>query len=122
MTLWTTSYYPSQETIAPLLQELISSGVGEEEGGVSFCEIDYHNPDILRDGLALTYGIINIPTLLSFDREMPQVETKITDLKVLVDREKLSEWIRNEAKRRGNGGGEGSSRGFQLPSLFSFWK
>lgn len=58
-------------------------------------------------GLGLTYMINSIPTLLSFDAQEAQVETKITDGRKLSDRKFLEEWIRAEAKRHGNRGGGG---------------
>lgn len=59
--------------MSPVIHELLQSGVGEEEGGVSFCEIEYDSPDIMNDGLAMTYMISSMPTLLSFDRGEAQV-------------------------------------------------
>lgn len=93
--------------MSPVIHELLQSGVGEEEGGVSFCEIEYDSPDIMNDGLAMTYMISSMPTLLSFDRGEAQTGTKVTDPKKMKDKEWLKEWIRNEAKRQG-GGGAGS--------------
>lgn len=100
----------------PLLSELVSSGVGEEEGGVSLCEIEYDSQDIMDSGLGLTYMISSMPTLLSFDRGEAQMVTKVTDPKLMKDREWLKEWIRTEARRRGSGGGGGSLS--NNPSLF----
>ena len=49
-----------------------------------------------------------IPTLLSFDKSEPQVETKVTNLNDLKSREFLKNWIETEAKRQGHGGAGGS--------------
>jgi len=57
-----------------------------------------------------------MPTLLSFDRGEAQTVTKVTDPKLMKDREWLKEWIRTEARRRGSGGGGGSLS--NNPSLF----
>lgn len=93
--------------VTPLLVELIQSGVGEAEGGVGFCTVEFDAPDVMDAGLGLTYMITSIPTLLSFDAQEAQVETKVTDGKKLADRRFLEEWIRNEAKRHGGRGGGG---------------
>jgi len=50
--------------------------VGEEEGGVSFCEIEYDCPDVMQSGLGMTYMITSMPTLLGFDRGEAQTTTK----------------------------------------------
>lgn len=41
--------------ISPLLKELITEGVGEEQGGVSFAEIELDSPTL--GGLALRYQV-----------------------------------------------------------------
>jgi hypothetical protein len=83
---------------------LISSGVGEAEGGVSFAEVEFDSQDIIDSGLASTYMITSMPTLLGFDRGEAQTWTKVTDPKLMKDREWLKEWIRTEAGRGGDGG------------------
>lgn len=90
-----------------MLKELVESGVGEAEGGAAFCEVEYDAPDVMGAGLGLTYMINSIPTLLSFDAQEAQIETKVTDGRKLADREFLTEWIRREAKRHGGRGGGG---------------
>jgi len=109
LTLWTASYCRTCKQVSPLLHELISQGVGEEEGGVSFCEVEFDAPDIMGSGLAMTYLITSMPTLLSFDRGEAQLQTKVTDPRKMADREWLREWIRTEARRQGGGGGGGDS-------------
>ncbi|KAM7220049.1 hypothetical protein V8F06_004563 [Rhypophila decipiens] len=117
LTLWTTSYCPTCRVVSPLLKELVESGVGEAEGGVAYCEVEYDAPDVMTAGLGLTYMINSIPTLLSFDAQEAQVETKVTDGKQLADRRFLEEWIRNEARRQGNRGGGGGSH--RIGGVFS---
>lgn len=107
LTLWTTSWCPTCRVVSPLLKELVESGVGEAEGGVALCGVEYDAPDVMEAGLGLTYMINSIPTLLSFDAQEAQVETKVTDGRKLADREFLTEWIRQEAKRHGGRGGGG---------------
>lgn len=110
LTIWTTSYCSTCRVVAPLIQNLVESGVGEEEGGVGFCTVEYDAPDVMSAGLGTTYMINSIPTLLSFDAQEAQVETKVTDGRKLADRKFLEEWIRTEARRhggRGAGGGGG---------------
>jgi hypothetical protein len=106
--------------VAPLLQDIIESGVGEAEGGVGYCTVEFDAPDIMSDGLGMTYMITSMPTLLSFDAQEAQVQTKIVDGRKLADRRFLEEWVRNEARRqggRGGGGGDGLFGG-----LFGSWK
>ena len=64
-------------------------------------------------GLGLTYMINSIPTLLSFDAQEAQVETKITDGRKLSDRRFLEDWIRTEARRQGGRGGGGPGNIFR---------
>lgn len=107
LTFWTASSCNTCKQVSPILQELISAGVGEDEGGVAFCEIEYDSPDILGSELGMTYLITSMPTLLSFDRGEAQFQTQVTDPKQMKDREWLREWIRTEARRQGRGGGGG---------------
>jgi hypothetical protein len=61
----------------------------------------------MDSGLGMTYIISSMPTLLSFDRGEAQTQTKVTDPKMMRDREWLKEWIKTEARRSGSGGGGG---------------
>ncbi|TAQ85223.1 hypothetical protein B7494_g6460 [Chlorociboria aeruginascens] len=117
LTFWTASYCNTCRAVSPILDELLTSGIGEQEGGISFCEIEYDSPDIMESGLGMTYMITSMPTLLSFDRGEAQTETKVTDPKYMKDREWLKEWICTEARRKGNGGGGGGGTGL-LGGLF----
>ncbi|KAM0356033.1 hypothetical protein ACHAPU_000426 [Fusarium lateritium] len=114
LTLWTASWCSTCKVISPLVRDLVESGVGEEEGGVSLVTVEFDSPDIMsgNPNLAMTYMITSIPTLLSFDAGEAQTMTKLSDARKLADREFLKEWIRTEARRhggRGGGGGGGSS-------------
>jgi hypothetical protein len=93
-----------------MVQELIEKdGIGEEQGGVSFVEVEMDSPDLGGvAGLGMTYGINSIPTLLAFDRQEPQIETRVSRLDDLKNRDFLVRWIEKEAARRGQGGGGGS--------------
>lgn len=97
-----------------MIQDLISKeGVGEESGGVSFVEVEMDSPDLGGlAGIGMRYGIRSIPTLLAFDRQEAQVETKVERLAELKDRRFLVEWIEREARRHGKGGAGGSLFGF----------
>lgn len=53
-----------------------------------------------------------MPTLLAFDRQEAQMETRLTKLEDMKNKQLLTNWIENEAKRHGEGGGGGS--GFSL--------
>lgn len=92
LTLWTTSWCPTCRTVSPLLTELVESGVGEAEGGVAYCTVEYDAPDVMAAGLGLTYMINSIPTLLSFDAQEAQIDTKVSDGRQLADRRFLEEW------------------------------
>ncbi|KAI1362426.1 hypothetical protein F5Y08DRAFT_274017 [Xylaria arbuscula] len=123
LTLWTTSWCGTCRAVTPLIKSLVESGVGEQEGGVAFCTVEYDAPDIMSsaDGetLGMTYMITGIPTLLSFDAGEAMVQTKVSDGRKLADREFLTEWIRNEARRHGGrGGGGGGGGGGLFGGLF----
>jgi thiol-disulfide isomerase/thioredoxin len=107
ITFWTASYCRTCKSVSPLLNSLISSGVGEEEGGVSFCEVEYDSPDIMSSDLGMPYMITSMPTLLSFDRGEAMTDTKVVDAGKLRSEEWLRAWIANEARRKGSGGGGG---------------
>lgn len=92
-----------------MIKSLVESGVGEAEGGVAYCEVEYDAPDVMSAGLGLTYMINSVPTLLSFDAQEAQTQTKVSDARQLADKKFLEEWIRTEARRHGNRGGGGTS-------------
>ena len=98
------------KTISPLIQELIEKdGIGEKQGGVSFVHVEMDSPDLGgMAGLGMRYGINSIPTLLAFDRQEPQLETKVSRLNDLKDKQFLTKWIETEAARHGQGGAGGS--------------
>jgi hypothetical protein len=100
------------------LQGLVESGVGEAEGGVGYCTVEYDAPDVMGAGLGLTYMINSVPTLLSFDAQEAQTQTRVTDGRLLSDRRYLEDWIRTEARRHGNRGGGSGSGGGSAGSVF----
>ncbi|KAF7560730.1 hypothetical protein G7046_g3403 [Stylonectria norvegica] len=121
LTLWTTSYCATCRVVEPLLRELIASGVGEEQGGVSFATVEFDAPDIMSGSpnLALDYMITSVPTLLSFDAGEAMTTTKVVDARRLADRQFLVDWIRAEAERHGGrGGGGGGGTGSVFGGLF----
>lgn len=123
LTLWTTSWCTTCHQVSPLVKSLIESGVGEAEGGVTYAEIEYDAPDVMTEGLGLTYMINSVPTLLSFDAGEAQVETKVVDGNLLKDRRFVEEWIRKEARRHGGrGGGGGGAGGGLFGGLFGSFK
>ncbi|ROV94206.1 hypothetical protein VSDG_05766 [Cytospora chrysosperma] len=93
ITLWTTSWCSTCHQLSPLLKQLVESGVGEAEGGVGYCEVEYDAPDVMGAGLGLSYMITSVPTLLSFDAGEAQVETKVADGNKLKDRNFLEEGL-----------------------------
>ncbi|GKT45946.1 thioredoxin domain-containing protein [Colletotrichum spaethianum] len=111
ITLWTTSWCGTCRVVAPLIRSIVESGVGEAEGGVGYCTVEFDSPDVMSGGLGMTYMITSIPTLLSFDNQEAQIQTKVHDAKKLTDRAFLEEWIRTEARRHGQRGGGGGSGG-----------
>ncbi|KAI0172373.1 hypothetical protein GGR52DRAFT_402172 [Hypoxylon sp. FL1284] len=119
ITLWTTSWCATCHAVAPLLKSAVESGVGEAEGGVGYCQVEFDAPDIMSDGLGTQCMITSIPTLLSFDAGEAQVQTKLTDARKMADRAFLEEWIRNEARRHGGRGGGGPGI---FGGLFGSWK
>ncbi|KAK6445903.1 hypothetical protein ACSS6W_000658 [Trichoderma asperelloides] len=111
LTLWSTAWCPSCRTIEPLLRSLVSSGVGEQEGGVLFAPVQFDTPEMMSTPIPLAsrYSITSTPTLLSFDGGEARTSTKVMDARKLADRQFLIDWIRNEAKRHESGGGGGSA-------------
>lgn len=123
LTLWTTSWCPTCRQVSPLLRQLVESGVGADEGGVAYCEVEYDSPDVAAAALGPTYMITTVPTLLSFDAGEAQLATKVADGNKLRDRAFLEEWIRTEARRHGGrGGGGGSGGGGLFGGLFGSFK
>ncbi|KAK1978721.1 hypothetical protein LZ30DRAFT_205434 [Colletotrichum cereale] len=121
ITLWTTSWCGTCRVVAPLIRSLVEAGVGEAEGGVGYCTVEFDSPDVMSDGLGMTYMITSIPTLLSFDNQEAQVQTRVHDAKKLTDRAFLEEWIRTEARRHGERGGGGGAGGI-FGGLFGGFK
>ena len=109
ITLWMTVWCQSCKIISPMIQELIEKdGIGEDQGGVSFVEVEMDSPDLGGiAGIGMTYGINSIPTLLAFDRQEPQLETRVSRLDDLKNRDFLIKWIEKEAARHGQGGAGG---------------
>ncbi|KAK4999873.1 hypothetical protein LTR66_001184 [Elasticomyces elasticus] len=116
LTLWTANWCPSCKVISPVIRELIEDGVGEEEGSVGFAEVEIDAPTV--GSLGITYMITSIPTLLAFDRQEPQLETKIARTEDLKNRRFLTEWIKTEARRHGEGGAGGRGPFGFLTGLF----
>ncbi|KAI1473696.1 hypothetical protein F4774DRAFT_29472 [Daldinia eschscholtzii] len=121
LTLWTTSWCSTCHVVAPLIKSVIESGVGEAEGGVGYCEVQYDAPDVMSSSLGMDFMVTSIPTLLSFDAGEAQTRTKVTDGRKLTDRSFLEEWIRNEARRHGGRGGGSGGPGI-LGGLFGSLK
>lgn len=96
--------------------------MGEAEGGVGYCEVEYDAPDVMTAGLGLNYMVNSVPTLLSFDAGEAQIETKVVDGNKLKDRNFLEEWIQTEARRHGGRGGGGGSSGSIFGGLFGSFK
>ncbi|KAI4223487.1 MAG: hypothetical protein L6R36_005395 [Xanthoria steineri] len=118
VTFWTASWCPSCRTIRPFLADLIErDALGEAHGGVAYAEIEMDSPDI--GALAGNkYFITSIPTLLAFRLGEAALDTKITSVDEMKDREFMRLWIEDEARRGGErSGGGGVTTGF-LGALF----
>ena len=44
ITFWTASWCPSCKIVKPIVREAIENGVGEEQGGVGFAEVEFDAP------------------------------------------------------------------------------
>jgi thiol-disulfide isomerase/thioredoxin len=111
ITLWTASWCPSCRIVSPLLNSLISSGVGEAEGGVAYCEVEFGSSEIMNSDFGMQYMITSMPTLLTFDRGEVMEQSRTMDVSKMKDKEWLKEWIQREARRRGEGTGGGGGGG-----------
>jgi thiol-disulfide isomerase/thioredoxin len=120
VTLWTASWCSTCKVVAPLVQSVVESGVGEAEGGIGYCTVEYDAPDIMTGGFGMQYMITSIPSLFSFDAQDVRSHTKVVDAKKLTDRLFLEEWIRNEARQYGNRSGGDNARLFG--GLFGSWR
>ncbi|KAL8687597.1 MAG: hypothetical protein Q9218_006276 [Villophora microphyllina] len=111
ITLWTASWCSSCRAIKPLLLSLIEEeSIGEREGGVGYAEVEIDSPNI--GPLASRYFVNSIPTLLSFRAQEAALEEKVVSVDEMRDREFMTMWIENEARRGGDrGGGGGMSTG-----------
>ena len=109
ITFWMATWCQNCKVVSPLIQELIKEdGVGEEQGGISFVEVEMDSPDLGGlAGIGMRYGINSIPTLLAFDRQEPQLDTKVSRLADMKNKEFLTKWIETEAARQGQGGAGG---------------
>ncbi|KAF2149010.1 hypothetical protein K461DRAFT_231671, partial [Myriangium duriaei CBS 260.36] len=105
ITLWGASWCPSCKIITPLVRDLIESGIGQDHGGVSFAEIQLDSPTL--GPLAMRYTVNSLPTLLAFDRQEAQLETRVTNVDDMKNEAFLIRWIETEAKRHGAGGAGG---------------
>lgn len=114
LTLWTTSWCSTCRIVAPILYDLVESGVGEAEGGVGLCTIEYDSPDIMKEGFGHKYVISTVPTIMAFDGHGARLSTRIMD-PAKMNKAFLTNWIREEAKNMGGGGGGGfASKLFRL--------
>ncbi|KAF2672298.1 hypothetical protein BT63DRAFT_411578 [Microthyrium microscopicum] len=106
LTLWTASWCRTCAEIEPLIRSLIElEHYGLEQGGVGYVPIELDSPTI--GDVGTTYSIKSMPTLLAFSRGEPQWDTRVTDPKMLEDRDFLIKWIEEEARRGGKGGAGG---------------
>ena len=87
--------------------QMFDEGVAEDQGGIGFAEVQFDSPTL--GDLALRYRINSIPTLLSFSRGEPQIETRLNTLEQMKEKAQLWAWITDEAKRGDTGGKGGRS-------------
>ena len=89
--------------MSPILYDLVESGVGEAEGGVGLCTIEYDSPDIMKEGFGHKYVISSVPTIMAFDGQGARLSTRLMDPAKMTDKTFLASWIREEARRMGGG-------------------
>ncbi|KAJ4351591.1 uncharacterized protein N0V89_006934 [Didymosphaeria variabile] len=124
ITLWSASWCSTCQTIKPLVKGMIEDErVGEEEGGLGFAEVELDSTLIGDLGVKYMVGGINLrlqiledadwgmqitsmPTLLAFSRQEAQFDTRLTRPEEMKNKERLREWLLNEARRGGRTGGE----------------
>ena len=93
--------------MTPLIRSLIEEGAGENKGGVGFAEVEFDSPTLGE--VAGRYMITSIPTLLAFSRQGAQLQTRLTSVEEMKDKDFLRLWIEDEAMRGGSGGKGGGS-------------
>ncbi|KAF6229386.1 hypothetical protein HO133_007502 [Letharia lupina] len=89
--------------VAPLIRQLIEEeGAGEERGGVGYAEIEFDSP---------TLGDV------AGRRQEAQLQTRLTNVEEMKDKDFLRLWIEDEAIRGESGGKGGGLFGglFGLP-------
>lgn len=79
-------------------------------GGISFAEVEFDSPTI--GDIPGRYALTSIPTLMAFNRQEAQLETRLTNVNELKDRTFLRLWITNEAILAGSGGNGGRVSSF----------
>ena len=57
ITFWTTSWCLSCRVIKPIVKEAIENGIGEEQGGVGFAEVEFDAPGM--GDLGMRYFVSN---------------------------------------------------------------
>ncbi|EME47899.1 hypothetical protein DOTSEDRAFT_100560, partial [Dothistroma septosporum NZE10] len=109
LTLWMTTWSRDCDEVSPIIRELLErDGIGESKGSVGFVEVEMDSPDLGGvTGIAQRYMINKIPTLMAFDRQEPQIETKVSEMSQLKSKQYLTQWIEKEATRHGEGGAGG---------------
>ena len=58
ITFWTASWCPSCRVVKPIVKEAKESGVGEEQGGVGFAEVEFDAPGM--GDLGLRYFVSSV--------------------------------------------------------------
>ena len=51
LTFWTASWCPSCRVVKPIVREAVEGGIGEEQGGVGFAEVEFDAPGMGDLGL-----------------------------------------------------------------------
>lgn len=106
ITLWTASWSGDCATVSPIIQDLIESHSALANKGIGFAEVELDSPDL--EDLTSRFLVKDVPLLLAFDRQEPQMDTKVTDVGKLKDQKFLIEWLDKEVQRGGSGGAGGS--------------
>lgn len=113
LTLWSTSWCPTCRAVSPALRRLVEGGVGEAEGGVVLCEVEYDSPDLMSAGVGAAYSIASVPTLLAFGIRdgLPRVGSRLDDARRMSQKGVLEDWIRAEAEIARTTGGSVDRKG-----------
>ncbi|KAI5820166.1 hypothetical protein BZA77DRAFT_341399 [Pyronema omphalodes] len=101
--LSTTANTPPNHLLDRILLSLMSEYQAEDPG-VMFCEVELDAMGGNIAELAGRYMISTLPTLLTFKRGEPIPDSRWTDIRAMSKKERIAEWIEEQAKGNGDVG------------------